>query len=553
MTRKTPLLLAPLAFVILVGCPPGVINIGYTIDTSTGTTTSTSATTSSTGSGGLCTPGATQPCYDGPAGTEGHGICRAGTQACAADGASWGTCTGEVLPQPENCASGQDQDCDGKVSPCKGTLRWARSFGDAATQTSGGVAVDGADGAVIVGAFAGAIDFGGGPLTSAGGTDVFVTKLDASSGDHIWSKRFGDAGDQRASAVAVDAAGHVLVTGTFAGSVDFGGGPLVSVTGFDVFVVALDAAGEHVWSKSFATAQYLDASALSVDPSGDVLVTGNFVGTIDFGGGPLTSAGGRDLFVLKLKGSTGQHVWSKRAGDSQYQTGSGVATDSAGNVFLVGDYSGSLDLGDGALTAVDAAAIGAFLAKLDKAGGSAWSKSTSVPGDVHDHYVTNVVVGSDGAPIMAGYFGGAIDLGHGQISTKANSAVFLAKFDAAGSPVWSGIYGTKGDQGAAGLALDAHGNVILSGGFQGQIDFGGGPVAALGGGDAFLVKLDVHGSHVWSKRFGDDQAQAGIGVSADSASNVILVGNFSGTIDFGGGVQAASAGNSDVFVASFEP
>ena len=53
-----------------------------------------------------------------------------------------------------------------------------------------------------------------GSITSAGGTDAFVAKLDK-EGRLVWSKRFGDALDQRASAIAVDGSGHVLTAGGF--------------------------------------------------------------------------------------------------------------------------------------------------------------------------------------------------------------------------------------------------------------------------------------------------------------------------------------------------
>ena len=58
-----------------------------------------------------CLPGATQPCYSGPAGTEGVGICQAGLQTCDGSG-HWGACVGEVLPGTESC-NGQDDDCSG--------------------------------------------------------------------------------------------------------------------------------------------------------------------------------------------------------------------------------------------------------------------------------------------------------------------------------------------------------------------------------------------------------------------------------------------------------
>lgn len=51
-------------------------------------------------------------CYPGPEGTEGRGLCRAGGQTCTAG--AFGTCTGAVTPTEETC-NGQDDDCDGMV------------------------------------------------------------------------------------------------------------------------------------------------------------------------------------------------------------------------------------------------------------------------------------------------------------------------------------------------------------------------------------------------------------------------------------------------------
>ena len=68
-----------------------------------------------------CCPGSRRPCYTGPAGTAGKGICKAGTQECD-DFAEWGACLGQVLPRAETC-NGIDDDCDGVVDgsdPCPG-------------------------------------------------------------------------------------------------------------------------------------------------------------------------------------------------------------------------------------------------------------------------------------------------------------------------------------------------------------------------------------------------------------------------------------------------
>lgn len=58
-----------------------------------------------------CTDGTSQPCYSGPPGTEGVGVCSTGTQLCS--GNQWGACTGDVIPSSEICGDGLDNDCDG--------------------------------------------------------------------------------------------------------------------------------------------------------------------------------------------------------------------------------------------------------------------------------------------------------------------------------------------------------------------------------------------------------------------------------------------------------
>jgi len=62
-----------------------------------------------------CEPGETQPCYTGTEGTEGLGACRAGTRTCLLDGSGFFGCVGEVLPGPDLCGDGIDNDCNGLV------------------------------------------------------------------------------------------------------------------------------------------------------------------------------------------------------------------------------------------------------------------------------------------------------------------------------------------------------------------------------------------------------------------------------------------------------
>ena len=70
------------------------------------------------GGGSTCTPGSTESCYSGPDGTEGQGVCHAGTQVCNAQGTGYGPCEGEVVPSAEDCTTPEDEDCDGQTPAC---------------------------------------------------------------------------------------------------------------------------------------------------------------------------------------------------------------------------------------------------------------------------------------------------------------------------------------------------------------------------------------------------------------------------------------------------
>lgn len=78
-----------------------------------GSSSSSSTSTSSSGMASACVPNETKTCYDGPPGTEKIGLCVAGLATCAANGASFGPCVGQVVPAQEICGDSKDQDCDG--------------------------------------------------------------------------------------------------------------------------------------------------------------------------------------------------------------------------------------------------------------------------------------------------------------------------------------------------------------------------------------------------------------------------------------------------------
>ncbi len=420
---------------------------------------------------------------------------------------------------------------------------WSKRFGDASDQTGTSVVLDGAGSALLTGYFSGSLDLGGGPLTSAGGRDIFLAKLDT-AGNHLWSKRFGDTSDQTGTSVAADGAGSVFLTGYFAGSVDFGGGLLTSAGFNDIFLAKFDAAGNHLWSKRFGDTSDQTGSSLAVDGTGDVLLTGSFSGAVDFGGGPLTAAGNNDIFLAKLD-SAGNHVWSKRFGDASSQGGYGVAVDGAGNALLTGYFNGSADFGGGGLLSAGFSDI--FLAEFDPAGNHLWSKRF---GDADIQTGLSVAADGSGNALLTGWFDGSVDFGGTPMSASGAADIFLAKFGPAGNHLWSKHFGGASELKVASLAVDGAGNALLTGELSSSVDFGGGPLTSAGLSDIFLAKFDPAGSHLWSERFGDAASQSGYSIAASGAGHVLITGYFAGSVDFGGG-PLMSAGSQDAFLAKF--
>ncbi|HEX9148549.1 MAG TPA: hypothetical protein VF958_05230, partial [Thermoanaerobaculia bacterium] len=405
-----------------------------------------------------------------------------------------------------------------------GSQIWARRLsgtGAFDNAYAASLALDGTGNVVVVGAFQGSVDFGGGSLTSAGGTDVFVAKYSA-SGAHLWSRRFGGASDDYAESVTVDGAGDVAVSGYFSGSADFGSGVLTSAGGSDAFVAKYSSNGAPVWSRRFGGTGTDRALGIGADGSNNLVLTGYFCATVDFGGGPLTSAGLADAFLVKYS-STGGHVWSKRFGGTSSDVPLGIAVADGGNIAMTGYFQGTANFGGQNLTSAGVNDI--FAASYDSTGRELWSKAW---GNSADDRGTSIAIDGQGSVIVTGSFTGDVDFGGGRILNSGGSDIFLVKYSSNGMHQWSRSYGTTAAVGdiANAVAVDGANNVLLTGSIVGAVDFGGGALAGNGSYDVFVAKFRSDATHVWSKRGGALYDDHGWGIAADSTGNVFSTGDF---------------------------
>ena len=478
--------------------------------------------------GGMCQP----TCTDGEKdGAETDVDCGGGTCAACANGLGCmvaGDCTSGVC----------------KVGVCKDYLAWVVTAGDASDQYAATIAVDGAGNVVVGGVFAGTMDWGTGPLTSAGSSDIFLARF-TGSGSPLWAKRFDNTKNKNSMRIAADPSGNTFVAGRFQGSINFGSTPMWAMTSSapsgDMYVATLDGSGSRLSSFDYGDGA---VDGIAVDSAGDPFIAGSFVGAADFGGTPLVAKGQADAFVAKL------HTWSRQFGGTGASAhASAVALDLGGNVIACGSFTGTADFGTG--TPLEGGSGSLFVVKLDPTGNALWAKSF---GPVAYGTPYQLPVDTMGNIVLAATFKGSIDFGGGALTSGVFGSLYIAKLDASGAHVWSrstGATTTKvGPYVSIGATVDSTDNVILTGSFPGTANFGGGPLTSSAATAAFVVKLDPAGTQISARLFGDSGYQAGISVVSYGSDMIYLAGAFAGTIDFGGGLVATKGGY-DAFLAKF--
>jgi hypothetical protein len=361
-----------------------------------------------------------------------------------------------------------------------------------------------------------------------------------------------------AYSVATDASSNIFVTGYFNGSVNFGGGTLTSAGGQDIFVAKYSPSGAHLWSKRFGGAAIDGGQAVDVDLNGDVVVSGYFSGTASFGTNTFTSNSGKDIFLVKLSGSTGSLLWAKQIGGVDWSTstpddqGYSVATDPRnGDVVLTGQVSGWVYF-DGNLVMVPGPQT--FIARYASNGLYQWSKIFNQTG--YD-YGMSVAVDASGNILLAGNTRGPINLGGGALPFGGNSLTYnfyIGKFSSLGVYSWGRCFGGLNSL-ANSMAVDGQGNVAIVGNFvPGTVDFGGGITISSAGGSqsGFIVKLaGSNGAVSWAKALTTSSFADARGAAMDASGNVILTGYFQGTGSPDPAVTLTSAGGYDGLVVKY--
>lgn len=439
-----------------------------------------------------------------------------------------------------------------------GGFAWAKPLFNASTNAFNNrgtsIVLDASNNILLSGISNGTVDFDPSAATAnlTGTNSYFIAKYD-NLGNYIWAKNIL-TGLNSNPTIILDINNNIFLTGNFRNTVDFdpsaGVANQTSVGDVDVFFAKYTSAGAYVWVKVITSQQgQYDypleeiASSILIDASGNLYLTGFFLGVTDFdpsaGVANLTSTNFNvntsntlDIFLAKYDAS-GNYVWAKNIGGNSEDLSNAMSMDNAGNLIITGNFLTIIneyaDFDPSASVANISSTFGnsTFIAKYTNAGSFILAYKFNENYNENDQ--TNVIrTDAAGNRYVFGNFRGIVDFDPsanvanltGTMNSPFNSGddIFLAKYNANGSYLWAINYNVSGTtENALDLELDASGNAYI------LFTFANGSSLSYR-----LRKYDSNGNFVRAYNV----PHTGKNIALDASGNLYITGTFYGLTTF---------------------
>jgi hypothetical protein len=368
--------------------------------------------------------------------------------------------------------------------------------------------------------------------------------------------------------VASDAQGNIYVVGAFEETMQpTGGSSVSSIAGsHDTFVVKYNSSGAHVWTKVLGGAGSFDAddSQVAVDHQGNVIVAGEYYGSIQLNGTTYYPEDWHDIFVTKLDPS-GNYLWAKVFPGNVEERIYGIAIDANNSIILTGAFAitpqtfppqpqigGHVDFGNGTAVLGNVAPSG-FITKLSATGVTQWSRQI---GDVQ-----SFVERTAGSPVVDSQLNITVVATHeGTVESMGQqfpAGSYLYRFTPSGTLNFVKALGVTGSACCAGwafpsVALTPSGNYIWAGDFDAPVDLGFGTLTPEGATDIAIGAWTSGGVPIAAGQVGGGGGVNVSGLQVDPVGNVIVAGWFTGTLGANGNTVTSTNGFVDGFIAKLD-
>jgi uncharacterized delta-60 repeat protein len=350
---------------------------------------------------------------------------------------------------------------------------WIATLGGTGYDQGKGVAVDSSGNVYVTGNIV---------SPSTGYFDCSIAKYN-SSGVIQWQRTLSSSLNDYGVKIALDSSGNVYIVGT------------TQTSGRShVLIAKYNSSGSIQWQRTFSgTGPFDNGRGIAVDSSGNVYIAGfNQGGNLD---------SGNDAAFLAKYNTSGTLQWQRLLGSSSQDHAKGIAVDSSGNVYVVGDtVSSNYDI---------------FIAKYNTSGSIQWQRTL---GGTGIEYGYGIAVDSSG---------NAYAVGQTNSSGAGGSDFLIAKYNTSGAIQWQRILGGSGDEVARSIAVDNSGNVYVTGD------------TSAGGYDFLIAKYNSSGTIQWQRTLGGTGGDYPDSIQVDSSGNIYIAGY----------TNSSGAGSNDILIA----
>jgi hypothetical protein len=422
--------------------------------------------------------------------------------------------------------------------------RYSKSFNTSGPgyTTNRGVATDSLGDVYVTGFYSGTVTFGGSDTFTNNNGNAFLSKY-SNDGTYQWTKTLNISASGAYSeglGVATDSNNNVYMTGFFGGNVTFGTSDTYNGgSNTNAYVVKYSNNGTYAWAKAFnvsASGARGEGHGVAVSKLGDVYITGQYSGTVTFGGSDTDTSGGYDSAFLTRYDSDGTYGWTKDVATASGTDaiGSGVATDSAGNAYFTGQFAGGTVV-FGATDSLTSSTNNGFISKYSRDGTYGWAKkyATAGSGTLSSN---SVAASSDGSLYTVGDFAGNITFGNSDSYTGSGGSAYISKYTSDGSYGWTKALNTSASGASANgyaVTADSAGNAYLTGKFAKSVTFGGAYTINSANASAYVSQYASDGTYNWTKSFDTSASGATAssrGVASDANGNIYLFGDSDGSV-----------------------
>jgi hypothetical protein len=424
--------------------------------------------------------------------------------------------------------------------------QWAKQLGSSGWDISSGITCDAKNNLYITGGFYHSLECEGEKIKSSGSQDIFIARFDK-NGKLKDTWSGGGKGDDMATCIATTKEGNIIIGGIITDTVMFG---KLRDTGRGrrLMVACLDVNGHFTWIKSLVPSEVASLFLIDTDAKGNIFVGGNFSGTLSSDNLQIKSHGQKDIFIVKLNSSGNIEKLFSFGGKGDDQLGA-LSIGDSGQITCAGMYSKSFEMGETSISIRNSKfKSNSFIISFNKEFSPLWVENLS--GEEYCQ-ISSLKQDKRGNIYAAGSFNNTLYFSDSTFISKGYTDAFVLKYSTNGKFLWGRNIGSRYYDYAYQIMLDNVGGTIITGVVGDTISIDSLTVIPETKGNAALVlQISSSGRAIWADCISGNGRNFSSGAIIDHEGNLYMSGSFSNTFEKGDNTMK-SHGEQDIFLAKY--